>query len=160
EHGFLFSQAFETAAESVVLSRPLREGDEEVLPSPFLAAVARRVELRPVEPPAVVASPREAGCLLGRSAVGGKKTWGGPVTIEAPALLRLLFPASEAFSLSQLEAYAACPFRYFGGHVLRLEERDPDETRIHYGKLIHRVLQNLYEGLWQAPADERAGPLA
>jgi ATP-dependent helicase/DNAse subunit B len=59
--------------------------------------------------------------------------------------LQNLFPDDQAFSPSELETYAACPFRYFGSRVLRLAEREPEQTRLHYGMLVHRVLQAFYE---------------
>jgi hypothetical protein len=71
--------------------------------------------------------------------------WPSDVHIEAPALLARLFPDERAFTPSELETYAACPFRYFGARVLRLEEREPaDQARMHYGSLLHRVLEAFY----------------
>jgi hypothetical protein len=67
------------------------------------------------------------------------------VPLEAPSLLARLFPDERAFSPSELETYAACPFRYFGERVLRLEERElDDQARMHYGSLLHRVLERFY----------------
>lgn len=89
--------------------------------------------------------------------------WARPVVIEAEALIRLLFRQERAFSLSELETYAACPFRYFGARALRLEERDPDQTRIHYGNLIHHVLQLFYEerrAQFPGASTEPLGPIA
>jgi hypothetical protein len=70
--------------------------------------------------------------------------------IEATPLLNLLFPDDRAFNPSELETYAACPFRFFGTYALKLEERHSDQTRIQYGSLIHRVFQRFYEELRQS----------
>jgi len=69
--------------------------------------------------------------------------------IDAEPLLQALFPGSHIFSPSELETYAACPFRYFGSRVLKLEERDSDRTRWHYGSLVHRVFQTFYTEMRQ-----------
>jgi hypothetical protein len=70
---------------------------------------------------------------------------GNDLAVDWPEMLQVLFPDEHLFSASQLEMYAACPFRYFGKQVLRLEEREADPTRMHYGSLVHRVLQRFYE---------------
>jgi RecB family exonuclease len=67
----------------------------------------------------------------------------------AKPLLQALFADTRIFSPSELETYAACPFRYFGARLLKLEERDPDRTRWYYGSLVHRVLQTFYTELRQ-----------
>jgi ATP-dependent helicase/nuclease subunit B len=68
----------------------------------------------------------------------------GQIGMEAEPLLQALFSDAHVFSPSELETYAACPFRYFGSRVLKLEERDSDRTRWHYGSLVHRVFQTFY----------------
>jgi ATP-dependent helicase/DNAse subunit B len=67
------------------------------------------------------------------------------VTLDWPELMQALFPDNHQFSPSQLETYAACPFRFFGSRVLHLEERESDPTRMQYGSLVHRVVQRFYE---------------
>jgi ATP-dependent helicase/nuclease subunit B len=159
------------------LSRPIKEGDQETLPSPFLTGVEDLSNLPPVDSPKLVVSAREAASGLGRVAanvqVCGKnlpELWSGltaeqgkylePVlaaledwqrkprlgdlAVDWPELWQILFPDDYLFSASQLETYAACPFRFFGKQVLRLEERETDSTRLHYGLLVHRVLQRYY----------------
>jgi RecB family exonuclease len=58
--------------------------------------------------------------------------------------LRAILEHDRAFSASELETYAACPFLYFGTHILKLEERETDETRLDYGSLVHRTLHRFY----------------
>jgi ATP-dependent helicase/DNAse subunit B len=74
-------------------------------------------------------------------------------------MMQALFPDDHLFSPSQLETYAACPFRFFGRHVLRLEEREVDLTRMHYGSLVHRVLQRIYAEKRQKSRTSPDGPL-
>jgi RecB family exonuclease len=73
-----------------------------------------------------------------------RECWTGQIRIEVAPLLQIPFPDARVFSPSELETYAACPFRYFGSRVLKLEERDPDRTRWYYGSLMHRVFQAFY----------------
>lgn len=65
--------------------------------------------------------------------------------LAAPFLLALRFPDELPYTASDLETYAACPFRYFALRVLELQERDADESRAHYGSLVHRVFQAFYD---------------
>jgi ATP-dependent helicase/DNAse subunit B len=88
------------------------------------------------------ASEQLAPVLAGLSAWHQKSR---DVTLDWPEMLLALFPDDHQFSPSQLEAYAACPFRFFGSRVLHLEEREADPTRMHYGSLVHRVLQKFYQ---------------
>jgi RecB family exonuclease len=83
----------------------------------------------------------------------------GRLGSEAEPLLQALFPESRIFSPSELETYAACPFRYFGSRVLKLEERDSDRTRWHYGSLVHRVLQTFYSEMRQRLGASDGEPL-
>jgi RecB family exonuclease/superfamily I DNA/RNA helicase len=78
------------------------------------------------------------------------------VHVNAPALLAVLFAERRSFSPSELEVYAACPFRYFGTRVLGLRERETDPTRLDYGSLVHRVFQRFYQE--RRPRDHQ-GPL-
>jgi hypothetical protein len=155
-----FAQVFQAAEDMVTISRPTQGEDGEALPSDLWAAT----DAETLVPLALVVCPRDAACRLGR-AFAGSQSWPAvagkldgllpvlhawqarphEIRIEAPALLRLRFPDGGHFTPSDLETYAACPFRYFGLNVLRLEERDPDRTRIVYGSLVHRLLYRFYE---------------
>lgn len=175
---YLFSQLFEAAEERLVLSCPCLDTHQKTLPSPFLVAVLERASLLPLEPAELTTGSREATILLGRAArdkelagAGDKDTvasegwleevaaavehWQsrgtrlGRIGAEAEPLLQALFPGSHNFSPSELETYAACPFRYFGSRILKLEERDTDRTRWHYGSLVHRVFQAFYTEMRQ-----------
>ena len=55
---------------------------------------------------------------------------------------------AAAFSLSALERYQDCPFKFFAADVLRLEEAPEDETTLtprERGRFIHEVFQRFFE---------------
>ena len=56
--------------------------------------------------------------------------------------------AATVFSLSALERYQECPFRFFAADVLRLEEAPEDEPALSpraRGRFIHEVFQRFFE---------------
>ena len=56
--------------------------------------------------------------------------------------------AARPYSLSALERYQDCPFKFFAGHVLRLEEAPEDESTMSpraRGRFIHEVFQRFFE---------------
>lgn len=56
--------------------------------------------------------------------------------------------AADAFSLSALERYQDCPFKFFAADVLRLEEAPEDEPALSpkaRGRFIHEVFQRFFE---------------
>ena len=59
---------------------------------------------------------------------------------------------SPAYSLSALERYQDCPFKFFAADVLRLEEVPEDESTLSpraRGRFIHEVFQRFFEA-WDA----------
>lgn len=59
--------------------------------------------------------------------------------------------ASRTWSVSALEAYIGCPFRFFAQHVLRLEEEPEDEEVMdprRQGQFIHEVFERFFRE-WQ-----------
>jgi RecB family exonuclease len=60
--------------------------------------------------------------------------------------------ASRSWSISALETYLACPFKFFAQHVLRLEEEPDDEEVMdprRRGQLVHEVFEEFFRA-WQA----------
>jgi len=58
---------------------------------------------------------------------------------------------SRPWSVSAIETYVNCPFRFFAQHVLRLEEEPDDEEVMdprQQGILVHRVFEKFF-GAWQ-----------
>ncbi|MDR1990823.1 MAG: PD-(D/E)XK nuclease family protein [Acidobacteriaceae bacterium] len=60
--------------------------------------------------------------------------------------------ASRPWSVSALEAYLACPFKFFAQHILKLEEAPDDEEVMdprRQGQLVHEVFEEFFRR-WQA----------
>jgi RecB family exonuclease len=86
----------------------------------------------------------------------------GPVALAA-ATLRIATPrrhrtgdtaghAMAAYSLSALERYQDCPFKFFAADVLKLEEPPEDEPMLSpraRGRFVHEVFQRFFEA-WDA----------
>lgn len=56
--------------------------------------------------------------------------------------------AADAFSVSALERYLDCPFKFFAADVLRIEEAPDDEPALSpraRGRFIHEVFQRFFE---------------
>ena len=67
--------------------------------------------------------------------------------------------ASRAIAPTALEQYAACPFRYFLGHILRVGEVErPEETvtiePATIGSIVHAILQKFFEETANRPDPE------
>src|SRR5262249_2210362 len=63
-------------------------------------------------------------------------------------LLRQRFSPNHEFSATQLEAYAACPFRFFLSNVLAIESPVTPDIETDYGRrgtLVHDVLAELHQ---------------
>jgi ATP-dependent helicase/nuclease subunit B len=65
---------------------------------------------------------------------------------------------SRRISVTAFRAYLACPFRYYLGHVLRMEAVSDDKPGLEaadYGTLVHDVLRDMAaEGVWREPKPE------
>ncbi len=70
-------------------------------------------------------------------------------------------PGKTAFSASQLETLAFCPFKFFLKHILRLEPTDDreelEEDFTARGQLIHAALENLHLRLRYPDEPEEVG---
>ena len=67
---------------------------------------------------------------------------------------------AAAYSLSALERYQDCPFRFFAADVLRLEEVPEDEDALSpraRGRFIHEVFQRFFEA-WDARGRRTISP--
>jgi len=73
-----------------------------------------------------------------------------------------LFPSKFVLSLSALETYAKCPFKYFARYGLRLEPRRTHElAAVDIGTLNHAILETLFagminDGVWLDTIEEEA----
>ena len=67
---------------------------------------------------------------------------------------------SRPWSVSAIETYLNCPFKFFAQHVLRLEEEPDDEEVMDprkQGRLVHEVFQTFF-GQWQANGHQAITP--
>ena len=68
-------------------------------------------------------------------------------TLDSPAV-HSLHGGDRPWSVSQLEAAAACPFRHFARYGLRLSEREEFKLEaVDLGRLHHAILEELLNGL-------------
>ena len=68
--------------------------------------------------------------------------------------------APAAYSLSALERYQDCPFKFFAADVLRLEEEPEDEPALSpraRGRFVHEVFQRFFEA-WDRRGDGTITP--
>jgi RecB family exonuclease len=66
--------------------------------------------------------------------------------------------SAAAYSLSSLERYQECPFKYFAADVLKIEEEPEEESTLsprQRGRLIHELFQRFFES-WDA---DGGGPI-
>ncbi|MGA2267420.1 MAG: PD-(D/E)XK nuclease family protein [Bryobacteraceae bacterium] len=142
EERALFESAISRATMLVTLSYPEFDarGDRN-LPSLYLEGL----QLASEESRAVRPEPHELGCPLGPPR--------GPAEIRAPGLLELLNAKTGRLSPTDLESYLQCPFRYFGGRMLRLKAAPlRPEERLDFltlGSIVHEVLA----AWWVEPRD-------
>jgi RecB family exonuclease len=157
----LFVDLLRSARERVRLSAFSLDDEALVEPSSMLGEAAR------ARLPIV-----DAGALPAVRIFGDEALSLDPIAVEALddearrwAMLRLSRTAvtDAAFhgsagprpprhlSVSSIETYLACPFRYFGQHVLRLEE-EPDDDEVmdpkKQGQFIHDVFERFFAE-WQ-----------
>ncbi|HYF76967.1 MAG TPA: PD-(D/E)XK nuclease family protein [Symbiobacteriaceae bacterium] len=112
--------------------------------SPDPAEVDLAAQLTPIAPPDL--APRIEAEDARRSprytAHDGRLT--DPETLSR---LKAKVGQSHRYSASELETYAACPFRYLGERLLRLEaaeEEEPDLDAAEVGTALHHILAEFY----------------
>ena len=156
-----FSDLLRAPSREVVVSTFTLEDDAIVEPSPFLEdlsdsglAVSRDDTPRPArifEDEALRLDPIRADALGGPAS-----DWLSVRRDRAAASLpqfhgQSLNPRLDAYKVSSLDLYLACPFVFFATQVLRLEEDPDDEESLGpraQGRLVHDVLQHFYQA-WQ-----------
>jgi ATP-dependent helicase/nuclease subunit B len=145
------------AHQRVAVSSFTLEEDALIPPSPFLddlpssGLVLQRPEappatrifahealaMSPVVPDAIAGSPRAwLQMRLERTAAGDPR-YRGAVGARQP----------EAYAVSRIERYLACPFKYFSETVLKLDEEREDESGLtpqERGQLLHGVFEAFF----------------
>ncbi|MBI2166958.1 MAG: exodeoxyribonuclease V subunit gamma, partial [Candidatus Omnitrophica bacterium] len=64
--------------------------------------------------------------------------------IDSEAVRAAFLPKGEVFTPTRLEAYGRCPYRYFAGHLLELEEQEEGIDARQVGILLHQVLEDYW----------------
>ncbi|MBO4887779.1 MAG: PD-(D/E)XK nuclease family protein [Firmicutes bacterium] len=91
----------------------------------------------------------------------GKKARSTPGILSERVASYLMDPTRKRLSVTQLEKYASCPFAYYLGRALRLQERQQPQVRaLEDGNVIHDILEEAGEYLKKALPEEEAGKLA
>jgi RecB family exonuclease len=152
-----FADLLRLPSTHLVTSTFLLESDSLVTPSPFVDEIEQS-GLECVEEPAADVRIFDHEALCGEPVDTSTLDEG----VRAWALLRGRLPAadelrfhgstaphaSSAFSLSALERYQDCPFKFFAADVLRLEEAPEDEPVLSpraRGRFIHEVFQRFFQ---------------
>jgi RecB family exonuclease len=153
-----FRDLLSLARQTTRLSSFQLEGDTVVAVSPFVEAA----RLAPsIEAPAMVWHPCFADEVVTRAVA--------PIGLEAEteawlAVRRARPPLTQSayggivrpqpprsYSVSAVERYVDCPFKYFAAHVIRLDEERAETTGmtpIERGMLLHGLFEHFYKA-WQ-----------
>ena len=154
-------------AQRLVASAFLLEADTIVSPSPFVEDIAAagytRVE-EPLQPRRIFDHEALAAGTPRPDALDGAAAAWAALRIEAPAGDAVRYRgragamAPRPLSLSALERYLDCPFKFFAADVLRLEEPPEDDAAVSpraRGRFVHEALQHFFEA-WDR---EGVGPI-
>ena len=155
-----FKDLVRLPASTIALSAFHLDDDAIVGLSPYIEAVSeagltREIDRRPAQAmhfpwEALVARPALTSALEGEAAAwAGSRVERGELSSEMYRGQTGAF-APGSYSVSALETYLRCPFRYFAKQVLKLpEERDdePGMTPQERGHFLHEVVQTFY-GSW------------
>jgi RecB family exonuclease len=157
-----FLDLLSSASRRVVLSTVTLDDEALVEPSSMLDEVPR-ARLSTVARPADVAARvflDEALTLdpvLPGVLTGDARDWGEMRPARAPHEAdafhgEIGVQAARVWSVSALETYLGCPFKFFAQHVLRLEEEPDDEEVMDprkQGQFVHEVFEDFFR-TWQA----------
>ncbi len=202
QNRYLFYQAVTNWSAHLCLTYPDREGEMELVRSPFIDALTKVVGVTEsdasgaLSPPALLCAEDEAlqwvvtggagaeeslQCISSKlkevrrvTAIEGSRMgdhslgeYEGMVFGALPEDLKANFAASSSatFSVSQLETYAACPFRFFAERFLRLkvtEDFREELTPLERGSLLHEALFECFSAwrersqppLWRCTEEE------
>lgn len=134
--------AFQMEGEAVVAATPLtdeaRDLVREELALPEVRIFAdERLALAPIAADALAASPSEWLRWRQRRPELSTPEYRGHVGALA----------AQEYRVSALDRYADCPFKYFAGSVLRLDEEPQEETSLtprERGTLLHALFEKFY----------------
>jgi RecB family exonuclease/inactivated superfamily I helicase len=138
---------------SMQLDEVARAGLSSLVAEPQVAA--------PVFPDeALTAAPASLSSLDAESRDWAERRMGRPPA-DAPEFHGQAGPMPRrAWSVSALETYLACPFKFFAQHVLKLDEEPDDEEVMdprRQGLLVHEVFEAFFKA-WQAAGHRAITP--
>lgn len=139
--------AFQLEGEAVVAATPLtdeaRDLPREVVPPRDVRIFAdERLALAPIAADGLDAAPAEWLELRRQRPELSTPAYRGHVGALAP----------QEYRVSALDRYADCPFKYFAGSVLRLDEEPNEEASLtprERGTLLHALFETFYRE-WEA----------
>jgi len=151
-----------SAARRTIVSTFTLENDALALPSPLLDEIAR------ARLPVVPAAPMDKARVFDEEALSleppmvdaldpAARAWAELRIERSPAdapefhgAVRAI--AGRAWSVSAIETYLDCPFKFFAQHVLKLQEEPDDEEVMdprRQGRFVHEVFERFFHE-WQA----------
>lgn len=139
--------AFQMEGEAVVAATPLTDEARDLKRAPLALAETRvfadeRLALAPIAAGALAESPAEWLRLRQLRPDLSSPEYRGHVGAIPP----------QEYRVSALDRYADCPFKYFAGSVLRLDEEpneEPSLTPRERGTLLHSLFEKFYRE-WDA----------
>ena len=155
-----FLDLLEAPARQVSVSGFVLEHDVLVEPSPLLDEIAPAgLTAIPVDRPAALASIDEAlserrvpAGLLSEPAAGWLALRESRSPRDAPVFHGTAQPqAARPRSVSALELYTQCPFKFFARHVLQLDEEFDEEeglSPLERGRFLHEAFEEIFTA-WQ-----------
>jgi hypothetical protein len=153
-----FQDLLFVASRDVSVSTFTLEEDALVAPSPFLEVVGASglVMVREAEPPFARIFTHEALALqpvAGDAVSGAASGWlrlrmGRTLSGDPRFHGAIGQRVPEVYAVSRVERYLECPFKYFAGYVLDLDEEREDESGLtpqERGQLLHGVFEAFFE---------------
>jgi RecB family exonuclease len=160
-----FKDLLQLARRRVRVSTFVLENDAVVEPSillddiatvPFVRDIATEPPARVFHAEALALEPRRPDVLA-----DGPRAWATARLAGAPGPHRFQGDAGSwtlpRVSVSRLERYLDCPFRFFASEVLRLEEQPEDEdtrTPLERGRFLHELFERFFAE-WQKRGHSR-----
>jgi len=152
-----FHDLLRLADEQVVLSTFTLEDDALVSPSVFLedvpgAGLEREVArdepfVRIFTHEALTIEPIVPDAITGAAAAWLTLRAGRTPALDSRYRGTTTPREAETYAVSRVERYLECPFKYFAGHVLQLEEEREEESGLtpqERGKLLHAVFEAFF----------------
>ena len=160
-----FKDLLQMARRRVRVSTFVLENDAVVEPSillddieavPFVGETASETAVRVFQTEALSLEPRRPEVLP-----AGPRAWALARLADTPDPTRFQGDAGAwtmpRVSVSRLERYLDCPFRFFASEVLRLEEQPEDEdtrTPLERGRFLHELFERFFSE-WQTRGHTR-----